>query len=79
MLRAAACLLLASCTLAIGCDTGSKTENVSDTGYKGQKVGESANVKSGPVPGSDTGTSGATHQPKPADQEPKATQNLDSD
>ncbi len=81
MYRAAALLLLASCGLAVGCDTGSTTQNVSTTGWKGQKVGKSSNIKTGPVPGSTTGTAGNIQdpQPKPAQDEPEATQNLDSD
>jgi len=81
MYRAAVILLLASCGMAVGCDTGSTTQNVSTTGWEGQKVGKSSNIKSGPVPGSTTGTLGDTQypQPKPAQDEPKATQNLDSD
>jgi hypothetical protein len=80
MYRASAVLLLATCGLVLGCDTGSTTQNVSTTGWKGQKVGKSSNV-SGPVPGSTTGTAGNVQdpQPKPAQEEPKATQNLDSD
>jgi hypothetical protein len=80
MYRASAVLLLATCGLVLGCDTGSTTQNVSTTGWKGQKVGKSSNV-SGPVPGSTTGTAGNMQdpQPKPAQEEPKATQNLDSD
>ena len=79
MYRAVSLMLLTACVLAAGCDTGSTTENVSSTGWKGQKVGQSSNATAGPVPGSTTGTDGKTSQPKPADQEPKATQNLDSD
>ena len=81
MHRAVSLMLLAACVLAAGCDTGSTTENVSTTGWKGQKVGQNSNAIAGPVPGSSTGTAGNSQnpQPKPADQEPKATQNLDSD
>ncbi len=81
MYRAAVVLLLVSCGLAVGCDTGSTTQNVSTTGWEGQKVGKSSNIKGGPVPGSTTGTAGNTQdpQPKPPQEEPKATQNLDSD
>jgi hypothetical protein len=80
MYRASVLLLLLSCGLAVGCDTGSTAQNMSTTGWKGQKVGKSSNV-SGPVPGSTTGTAGNDQQPqpKPAQEEPKATQNLDSD
>jgi hypothetical protein len=44
-------------------------------------VGKSSNSANGPVPGSTTGTAGNIQdpQPKPAQDEPKATQNLDSD
>ena len=81
MYKAVSLLLLAGCALAAGCDTGSTTENVSTTGYQGQKVGQSSNITKGPVPGSTTGTTGNVQnpQPKPANEEPKATQNLDSD
>ena len=80
MYRASILLLLLSCGMAVGCDTGSTAQNMSDTGWKGQKVGKSSNV-SGPVPSSTTGTAGNIQdpQPKPAQDEPKATQNLDSD
>jgi len=81
MYRASVLLLLVFCGLVMGCDTGSTAQNVSTTGWKGQKVGKSSNVTSGPVPSSTTGTPGNTQypQPKPPQDEPKATQNLDSD
>ena len=80
MFRACVLLLLVSCGLVLGCDTGSTTQNVSSTGWKGQKVGKSSNIV-GPVPSSTTGTTGNIQepQPKPPQDEPKATQNLDSD
>jgi hypothetical protein len=81
MVRASALLLLLSCGMVLGgCDTGSTAQNVSSTGWKGQKVGKSSNV-AGPVPSSTTGTPGNLQepQPKPPNEEPKATQNLDSD
>jgi hypothetical protein len=80
MLRASILLLLVSCGMILGCDTGSTAQNVSSTGWKGQKVGKSSNI-AGPVPSSTTGTPGNTQviQPKPPQDEPKATQNLDSD
>ncbi len=80
MFRASLFLLLVSCTMVVGCDTGSTAQNVSTTGWKGQKVGKSSNVV-GPVPSSTTGTPGNIQavQPKPPQDEPKATQNLDSD
>ena len=80
MFRACVLVLLVSCGLVLGCDTGSTTQNVSSTGWKGQKVGKSSNV-AGPVPSSTTGTPGSFQepQPKPPQDEPKATQNLDSD
>ncbi len=80
MFRASVLLLVVSCGVVAGCDTGSTAQNVSTTGWQGQKVGKSSNV-SGPVPGSTTGTAGDTQvtQPKPPQDEPKATQNLDSD
>lgn len=80
MLRASALLLLISCGLTLGCVTGSTTQNVSTTGWKGQKVGKSSNVL-GLVTSSTTGTPGNSQeaQPKPPNEEPKAIQNLDSD
>ncbi len=80
MFRASALLLVISCGMVAGCETGSTAQNVSTTGYQGQKVGKSSNV-SGPVPSSTTGSPGDTQavQPKPPQDEPKATQNLDSD
>jgi hypothetical protein len=80
MFRGSVFLLLVSCGLAMGCDTGSTAQNVSTTGWKGQKVGKSSNV-AGPVPSSTTGTPGNIQDPqsKPPQDEPKATQNLDSD
>ncbi len=80
MLRASVLLLLISCGLVLGCETGTTAQNVSSTGWKGQKVGKSSNVV-GPVPTSTTGTPGNIQepQPKPPNEEPKATQNLDSD
>lgn len=80
MFRACVLLLLISCGLVLGCETGSTTQNVSSTGWKGQKVGKSSNVL-GPVTSSTTGTAGNIQepQPKPPNEEPKAIQNLDSD
>jgi hypothetical protein len=80
MFRASVLLLLLSSAVVLGCDTGSTRENVSSTGWKGQKVGKSSNVV-GPVPSSTTGTAGNIEepQPKPPQDEPKAKQNLDSD
>jgi hypothetical protein len=80
MYRASAILLLALCGAAVGCETGTTTENVSTTGWQGQKVGQSSN-HSGPVPGSTTGTEGNVQnpQPKPPQDAPAARQNLDSD
>jgi hypothetical protein len=80
MFRASALLLLLSCGIIMGCETGSTAQNVSTTGWKGQKVGKSSNV-SGPVPSSTTGTPGNIQepQPKPPQEAPKATQNLNSD
>jgi hypothetical protein len=80
MLRASVLLLLISCGLVLGCETGSTAQNVSSTGGKGQKVGKSSNLV-GPVTSSTTGTAGNIQepQPKPPNEEPKATQNLDSD
>ena len=80
MFRASALLLLMSCGLVLGCETGSTAQNVSSTGWKGQKVGKSSNTV-GPVTSSTTGTPGNIQepQPKPPNEEPKATQNMDSD
>ena len=80
MFRASVLLLLVSCGLVLGCDTGSTAQNVSSTGWKGQKVGKSSNV-AGPVTSSTTGTPGNLQepQPKPPNEEPKAIQNLNSD
>ncbi len=44
MFRACVLLLLISCGLVLGCETGSTAQNVSSTGWKGQKVGKSSNV-----------------------------------
>ena len=80
MFRASVLLLLMSCGLVLGCETGSTAQNVSSTGWKGQKVGKSSNTV-GPVTSSTTGTPGNIQdpQPKPPNEEPKATQNMDSD
>jgi hypothetical protein len=80
MLRAPVLLLLMSCAFVLGCETGSTAQNVSTTGWKGQKVGKSSNA-AGPVTSFTTGTPGNIQepQPKPPNEEPKATQNLDSD
>lgn len=80
MFRASVFLLLMSCGFVLGCDTGSTTQNVSSTGWKGQKVGQSSNAV-GPVTSSTTGTPGNIQepQPKPPNEEPKAIQNMDSD
>jgi hypothetical protein len=80
MFRACVLLLLMSCGFVLGCETGSTAQNVSTTGWKGQKVGKSSNTV-GPVTSSTTGTPGNIQepQPKPPNEEPKATQNMDSD
>jgi hypothetical protein len=80
MFRASVLLLLMSCGLVLGCETGSTAQNVSWTGWKGQKVGKSSNIV-GPVTSSTTGTPGNIEepQPKPPNEEPKATMNMDSD
>ena len=64
MFRASVLLLLLSCGMVLGCDTGSTAQNVSTTGWKGQKVGKSSNV-AGPVPSSTTGTPGNIQEPQP--------------
>ena len=80
MFRASVLLLLMSCGFVLGCETGSTAQNVSSTGWKGQRVGKSSNTV-GPVTSSTTGTPGNIQepQPKPPNEEPKATQNMDSD
>lgn len=81
MYRASVILLLALCAISTGCETGSTRENVSTTGWKGQKVGQNSNDPTGPVVGSTTGLPGDTQnpQPKPPQEPPVAKQNLDSD
>ena len=81
MYRASAILLLALCGAAVGCVTGSTTENVTTTGWQGQRVGQSSNNASGPVPSSTTATPGnfQNPQPKPPRENPPAKVNLDSD
>ena len=81
MYRASVILLLALCGVAVGCETGSTTENVSTTGWKGQKVGQNSNDPTGPVVGSTTGLAGDTQnpQPKPPQEAPPVKQNLNSD
>jgi hypothetical protein len=81
MYKASAILLLALCAAAVGCETGSTKENVSTTGWQGQKVGQSSNFKGGPVPGSTTATEGNVQNPQPIPPQanPPAKQNLDSD
>ena len=44
MFRASVLLLLLSCGAVLGCETGSTAQNVSTTGWKGQKVGKSSNT-----------------------------------
>ena len=80
MFRPSVLLLLMACGSVLGCETGSTAQNVSSTGWKGQKVGKSSNLV-GPVTSSTTGTPGNIQepQPKPPNEEPKATQNMDSD
>lgn len=51
--------------LATGCETGSTHENVTTTGAGGQNVGENSG-KSGPVPGSSTGTQVTANDEQPA-------------
>ena len=81
MYRTFAILLLALGVAAVGCTTGTTQENISTTGWTGQKVGQNSNLRSGPVPGSTTGLVGNTQnpQPKPPQANPPARQNLDSD
>jgi hypothetical protein len=80
MVRASFVVLLALCGAALGCETGSITQNDSTTGWQGQKVGRSSNYV-GPVTSSTTGTPGNFEepQPKPPQDAPPARQNLDSD
>ena len=81
MVRASVILLLALCGAAVGCETGSTTQNLTTTGWEGQKVGQNSNVTSGLVTSSTTGMPGNTEnpQPKPPQEPPVAKQNLDSD
>lgn len=81
MYKASVILLLALSGAVVGCETGSTTENVTTTGWEGQKVGQSSNDASGPVVGSTTATPGnyESPQPKPPQDPPPAKQNLDSD
>ena len=81
MVRASVILLLALCGAAVGCDTGSITQNDSTTGWTGQKVGQNPNTTSGVVTSSTTGNPGSFEnpQPKPPQEAPVAKQNLDSD
>ncbi len=65
ILRLPALAVLAVGVLATGCETGSTHENVTTTGVSGQNVGQNTN-KSGPVPGSSTGTDVTAN----ADQQP---------
>lgn len=65
MLRLPALAVLAVGVLATGCETGSTHENMTTTGATGQNVGQNSN-KSGPVPGSSTGTDVSAN----ADQQP---------
>jgi hypothetical protein len=72
MFRRSMLLLLAVAMMCTGCETGSTHENMADTGVKGQNVGQGSN-KSGPVPGSTTGTNAtaATTAPAPATGTPQ--------
>jgi hypothetical protein len=55
MFRLLTLIFLGLVMTATGCETGSTHENMPDQGVKGQNVGQGTN-KSGPVPGSTTGT-----------------------
>jgi hypothetical protein len=81
MTKVSVILLLVLCGAGVGCETGSITQNVSTTGWKGQKVGQNADQTSGLVTSSTTATPGNLEypQPKPPQDSPVATQNLDSD
>jgi hypothetical protein len=69
MFRVCALLLFGLVLTATGCETGSTHENLADHGLSGQNVGESA-TKSGPVPGSATGTDATAYvnPEKPVEQ-----------
>ena len=81
MAKVSVLLLLVLCGAGIGCETGSTTQNVTTTGWKGQKVGQNGNETSGVVISSTTGNPGNMEnpQPKPPKEPPVAKQNLDSD
>lgn len=64
-LRLPVLAVLALGVLATGCETGSTHENVTTTGVGGQNVGENSG-KSGPVPGSSTGTQVTPNADQPA-------------
>jgi hypothetical protein len=59
MIRISALSVLALVIMATGCETGSTHQNSTDTGVGGQNTGQSSD-KSGPVPGSTTGTSSSS-------------------
>jgi hypothetical protein len=69
MFRVSMLLLFALVLTATGCETGSTHENLADHGLSGQNVGESG-TKSGPVPGSATGTDSTSYvnPEKPVEQ-----------
>ena len=69
MLRLPAVAVLALGVLVAGCETGSTHENVTTTGVSGQNVGQNSN-KSGPVPGSSTGTQVTANADQPVEATP---------
>lgn len=66
MFRLSILVLLAIAFMATGCETGSTHVNVPSDGVQGQNVGQGSN-KSGPVPGSTTGTNVTAQATPPAD------------
>ncbi len=79
MFRVAMLLFVGLLLTATGCETGSTHENKADGGLAGQNVGESG-AKSGPVPGSATGTDATNYVSKepPADQKPASAGTMSS-
>jgi hypothetical protein len=65
MFRLLTLIFLGLVITATGCETGSTHENMPDQGVKSQNVGQGSD-KSGPVPGSTTGTNATAPQPAPA-------------
>lgn len=79
MFRVVMLLFVGLLLTATGCETGSTHENKADGGLAGQNVGESG-TKSGPVPGSATGTDATAYESKepPAEQKPAPASTISS-